>query len=70
MNAEQIERSTRELMTMAIVNGSHSDGAVTARRIYIKHRATRERPVSPYRIDWFINGNRVSRRDAAQFLDA
>lgn len=69
MNASQIERITRELCTMAIVNGSHSEGAVSARRVYIKHRATRARPCPPYRINWFINGNRVSRKDAAKFLE-
>lgn len=62
----QVLQITRELETMAIINKTHAQGAVTARRVDYRHRKGSVCPL--YRVDWYINGNRVTRRDAAKFL--
>lgn len=68
MNKAKIEELTRSIETMAIINGVCQKSPVSAERVDCKRRA-RDGSIKRYhRIDWFINGNRVSRKDAARFI--
>lgn len=68
MNSNEVTRLTMELETMAIMNRKAKNGSVSAERIDCKRRS-RDGSMKRYmRIVWFINGNKVTRKDAAQFL--
>lgn len=66
MTPTQIETITRQLKTMALLNKTATEGAVTAK--CIDYRRQKGQATTRYRVDWFINGNRVTRKDAAKFL--
>lgn len=68
MTRNEVMRLTMELETMAIMSRRAAKGAVNAERIDCKRRARDGAWTKYHRIDWFINGNKVSRKDAAQFL--
>lgn len=68
MTSSQIENVTREMEAMAILNRIHRNGPVTCERIDCRRRRRDGSMLRFHRIVWYINGNRVSRKDAANFL--
>lgn len=64
----RVEEITRELETMAILNGVARQSAVKAERLDCKRRRRDGSFLRYYRIVWFINGNKCTRKDAARFL--